>query len=252
MRLIAATLALLCLLLPAPAAPKFPALTGRVVDDANILTPQTKADLDQKLAALEQNTSRQLVVVISDVTAEVRRDRADRLQRDVMAAVARLLPDRPGFISFLDEARRLVARICNGDYPPVPEGDKPRELMRDLHTLKGNCGIFGLRGIAAVCHELEDRVTESGQPLDEDQQNALRAAFSALETKLAPFLGEGQRDVTISVEEHAEFLAAVDARTAPDVFSRCGRAAAPEPERGAGEEEEGDRTTQESSRLQAE
>jgi uncharacterized protein len=63
MRLIAATVALLCLLLPASAAPKFPALTGRVVDDANILSSETKADLTQKLAALEQKNSRQLVVV---------------------------------------------------------------------------------------------------------------------------------------------------------------------------------------------
>ena len=47
----------------ATAAPKFPALTGRVVDDANILSGETKADLTQKLAALEQKTSRQLVVV---------------------------------------------------------------------------------------------------------------------------------------------------------------------------------------------
>jgi uncharacterized protein len=38
-------------------------LTGRVVDDANILSSDTKADLDTKLAALEQKTSRQLVVV---------------------------------------------------------------------------------------------------------------------------------------------------------------------------------------------
>jgi uncharacterized protein len=63
MRLIAATIAFLCLLLPATAAPKFPALTGRVVDDANVLSAATKADLDSKLAALEQKTSRQLVVV---------------------------------------------------------------------------------------------------------------------------------------------------------------------------------------------
>jgi uncharacterized protein len=63
MRLITATIAFLCLLLPASAAPKFPALTGRVVDDANILSAETKTDLDGKLAALEQKTSRQLVVV---------------------------------------------------------------------------------------------------------------------------------------------------------------------------------------------
>ncbi|HWU56925.1 MAG TPA: TPM domain-containing protein [Rhizomicrobium sp.] len=69
MRFLAATLAFLVLLTPgffggsARAAPKFPALTGRVVDDANILSPATKAGLTDKLAALEQKTSRQLVVV---------------------------------------------------------------------------------------------------------------------------------------------------------------------------------------------
>jgi uncharacterized protein len=63
MRLAAALLAFLVVAAPAWAAPKFPALTGRVVDDANILSAETKSDLTQKLAALESKTSRQLVVV---------------------------------------------------------------------------------------------------------------------------------------------------------------------------------------------
>ncbi|HVW72682.1 MAG TPA: TPM domain-containing protein [Rhizomicrobium sp.] len=63
MKFLAAIFALLCFILPATAAPHFPALTGRVVDDANILSEQTKEDLTGKLAALEQKTSRQLVVV---------------------------------------------------------------------------------------------------------------------------------------------------------------------------------------------
>src|SRR6266404_7448986 len=69
MRLAAALLAFLVVIAPAWAAPKFPALpnfpklSGRVVDDAGILSGETKADLTQKLAALEAKTSRQLVVV---------------------------------------------------------------------------------------------------------------------------------------------------------------------------------------------
>jgi uncharacterized protein len=47
----------------APAAPQFPALTGRVVDNAHVLDAQTQADLTAKLAALEQQTTRQVVVV---------------------------------------------------------------------------------------------------------------------------------------------------------------------------------------------
>ena len=44
------------------AAPKFPPLTGRVVDNANILSPEVEAKLTTELATLEAQTGRQLVV----------------------------------------------------------------------------------------------------------------------------------------------------------------------------------------------
>jgi uncharacterized protein len=53
----------LCFLAHAALAePKFPPLTGRVVDDAHLLSPQTDEKLDQQLAQLEQRTGHQLVV----------------------------------------------------------------------------------------------------------------------------------------------------------------------------------------------
>lgn len=52
----------LLLVAPAWAAPKFPPLTGRVVDDAQILSPATEQKLTAELAALEQKTGHQLVV----------------------------------------------------------------------------------------------------------------------------------------------------------------------------------------------
>ena len=64
MKFLAGLFALFYLTAPALAAgPTFPALTGRVVDNANILSAATKSDLTGKLAALEAKTSRQLVVV---------------------------------------------------------------------------------------------------------------------------------------------------------------------------------------------
>jgi uncharacterized protein len=58
-----AFLALWIFALPAFAAgPTFPALTGRVVDNADILSPATEAELTTKLESLEKNTGRQLVV----------------------------------------------------------------------------------------------------------------------------------------------------------------------------------------------
>ncbi|MDP3658725.1 YgcG family protein [Phenylobacterium sp.] len=52
----------LCLGQAALAAPKFPALSGRVVDGAQVLSPQAETDLTAKLAALETATGRQMVV----------------------------------------------------------------------------------------------------------------------------------------------------------------------------------------------
>lgn len=64
LRFLAAALLILGLTAaPALAAPTFPSLTGRVVDDANILPTQVESDLTGKLARLEDSTGRQLVVV---------------------------------------------------------------------------------------------------------------------------------------------------------------------------------------------
>jgi len=57
-----AALILALFALPALAAPTFPKLSGRVVDEANLLSPATEQALTQKLATLEQTTGRQLVV----------------------------------------------------------------------------------------------------------------------------------------------------------------------------------------------
>ena len=46
-----------------PAGPQFPPLTGRVVDDAHVLSPAQQTTLNAELAGLEAKTSRQRVVV---------------------------------------------------------------------------------------------------------------------------------------------------------------------------------------------
>lgn len=49
--------------LPAYAAPTFPALTGRVMDEAGVLSAPVEADLTTKLESLAASTARQLVIV---------------------------------------------------------------------------------------------------------------------------------------------------------------------------------------------
>jgi uncharacterized protein len=60
--LLCAVLAIFAVATAAVADPKFPQLTGRVVDDAHILSPAAQEKLTGELANLEQQTGHQLVV----------------------------------------------------------------------------------------------------------------------------------------------------------------------------------------------
>jgi len=60
--MLALTLVAMAMALPALAAPAFPALTGRVVDQAQVLSPDTERELTDKLENLESATGRQLVI----------------------------------------------------------------------------------------------------------------------------------------------------------------------------------------------
>jgi uncharacterized protein len=67
-RVVLGIVALLLLSVPVLAAPTFPALSGRVVDEAQILSPATEQRLDGELARLEADTGRQMVVAtVSDL-----------------------------------------------------------------------------------------------------------------------------------------------------------------------------------------
>lgn len=64
------------------AAAKFPALTGRVVDEAHLLSPQTVQKLDGELAQLEAQTGHQLVVVtVPDLQGQAIEDYGYQLGR---------------------------------------------------------------------------------------------------------------------------------------------------------------------------
>jgi uncharacterized protein len=81
-RMLAAALALVALAAPA-AAQTFPALTGRVVDDAQVLTPGMRAMLTTRLAALEAKTSDQVVVAtVKSLHGRSVEDYANRLFRE--------------------------------------------------------------------------------------------------------------------------------------------------------------------------
>lgn len=90
------------------------------------------------------------LTVLSDITADVARERTAQLQREMAAVAERALADPRGLELLLNEGVRAMDRVRAGG----------TSALRALHTLKGNLAVYGLRSVADVCHDLEERVLD--------------------------------------------------------------------------------------------
>jgi two-component system chemotaxis sensor kinase CheA len=108
--------------------------------------------------------------VISDITAQVARERTEAELRNLLCALKHVLSDRDGFSQFVREAGSLVAEITGGELPN-------RELLRRLHTLKGNTALFELHSFSALCHELEARLVAGEGRLSPADERVLLDAW---------------------------------------------------------------------------
>jgi len=144
----------------------------------------------------------QVLLVMSDVTAQLEREQFEVEQRDFMRVYQCLLRDKKGLLEFFSEADELVSRILPREIP-LPE------LRRLVHTLKGNCALFGLTALAAFCHDLETNLLDSGGALTGSQREHLVRLWGATATNLRGLLGSDRTD-RVEVD-HAEYVAVLDA-----------------------------------------
>lgn len=136
---------------------------------------------------------RSVLVIITELTAEIERERAEQAQREIVELYQRLMRDRSGFLEFVEEAGNLVSAVAGAGGLAGPE------LARALHTLKGNCGLYGVTTMAALCHELEQRLEDAPETFDAQARESLSAAWSSIMGRLDGMLGERSADV-IEVE----------------------------------------------------
>jgi len=136
-----------------------------------------------------------VVVVLTDVSAALERQRALAEQGDFAVLVERLIGFRHGYFEFWNEATRLVASVSSS------QAAGP-ELRRNLHTLKGSSRFVGLLGLAAVCHELED-ATHEREPyrLTDSERERLRAAWDALRQRMQPLLQTARGSVEFAEDD---------------------------------------------------
>ncbi|MGN6104757.1 MAG: ATP-binding protein, partial [Kofleriaceae bacterium] len=151
-----------------------------------------------------------ILLIASDVTQQIVRERAEREQKELVALFQRITGDRAGFEELLSEATALVASLEVAGDPAVEK--------RAIHTLKGNCAIYGFERYAELCHEVESQLAElDGGPLPDALRARLIEGWRAVVAQMSRLLGERTRDV-IEIDHRA--LAAVDDQARQGMASR--------------------------------
>jgi HPt (histidine-containing phosphotransfer) domain-containing protein len=166
---------------------------------------------------LDDSTLRQVLVVVTDDTVETQARELQRDQHEQLEVFQWIMRDREYFVEFYRDAAKLVDHVLCG-------ADTPAELVRAVHTLKGNAGVFGLRSLASVCHELEDHLRDQPEArLDPSQVEKLAAVWLAASQRIDPLLGSSKADsVLIGRAEYEELLAALAERS-PAQYERARR-----------------------------
>ncbi len=148
----------------------------------------------------ENDRLHKMVVVITDATERVQRERSERAQHEMMSIFQKLFADRTAFDDFFAEATRLVESIVTSDARDAIE------LKRQVHTLKGNCALFGIGSVTAFCHDLEDSLNESLRALNAAEREQLQALWKDVARVRAQFGSTDHEQIQLSKEEHGAFL----------------------------------------------
>jgi chemotaxis protein histidine kinase CheA len=152
------------------------------------------------------------VVVITDITMRLARERSEQRQRETMSLHRRMLADRPAFEQFYAEATALVGALAQ------PSQGDLAVIKRQIHTLKGNCALFGLESVAQLCHEIEDRI-EDCAAFEPEDRSRLREAWAAIvETHDALTEGNGGDSIIVARKDYEKLLVDVRDSGAPPML----------------------------------
>jgi len=123
------------------------------------------------------------LVILTDRSEALARQAAEEAERETARLVQLLATDRAGVTLFVDELDGLVADL---------EGELPRVIaLRHLHTIKGNCGLFGLTSLAQLVHAVEDRCAETGEGPTRSDLDAVSTKWHRIIDRVRSFLGSG-------------------------------------------------------------
>lgn len=141
------------------------------------------------------------LIVMSDVTAEIERQRSEQEQLETLRIFDRVLSDKVGFLEFFRESDSLVERVATMQAELAGESEPDfTQLKRVVHTLKGNSAIFGIQTIAEICHEMESKIIEENCLPDPSVLEALQQRWVRIGKNLQALLGE-RSSHTLEIED---------------------------------------------------
>jgi two-component system chemotaxis sensor kinase CheA len=169
-------------------------------------------------ALLEGEQLTGVLLVVSDVTAEMQRLQHDAEQRELIGIFEHLTRDRSGTLEFFQECEALVARASNAQ-----PGER-QELMRALHTLKGNAATFGVSSVAEAAHRLETRLLGGAQLSDALELAELTRSWRRFADRMGTLLGTNTEPVIeVTRSELAALLKAAESRPGAEISAMLAR-----------------------------
>jgi two-component system chemotaxis sensor kinase CheA len=148
------------------------------------------------------------LVVVSDVTSVVAAEKVDVEQREQMSLFASVAKDREGVADFLKATGEIVLYVCTH----ADDASRVTEVTRGIHTIKGNCGLFGLTSLSTICHDIETRMAEAevGNMVSVSDKQLLTEAWDLLVARARELLGEIPPDsLQVGSKEMAELVTAI-------------------------------------------
>ena len=142
-----------------------------------------------------------VLVVANDVTERRRREAEDTKQREYATLFDHFVKDPEGLMEFYDEASRIVASLAD------PALLQDVELtQRQVHTLKGNCSLFGVETVVAVAHKMETKLSESAMPPTEEELSELQTAWVDLSDRIEQMVGRRRESVVVPTSVHTALV----------------------------------------------
>lgn len=197
----------------APEASEWFALQWEMLCEGNLPPELCLAQLPARFAIADRhlelaykltnaNGRPRVLVVITDATAQVLRQRAERDEREVASLLSRMLRGRVGFLAFHAEASQQVAEIAAGVRSDAG-------FLRMVHTLKGIAALEGISSISEQCHILETAIADGDDLASRTAAREIGARWELVTGKLTPMIHAASERLELSPRDLETIEAAI-------------------------------------------